>query len=149
MKLLNWVKKTKTVNEIIDINITVGPQGNFEVKYKNGDVINYSIIDLVKQLDYIENKMDEKVASNIFFWAMGVFSVTILFSANSLMSNVKDKTDALKERLEPFEIVDKDLKTVDKELEAVDKELEAVDKELAKENQLLRERIIILEQKIK
>lgn len=93
--------------------------------------------------------MDEKIASNIFFWAMGVFSVAILFSANGLFSNISYKTDMLKERLAPLENVDKELENVDKELENADKELANADKELAKENQLLRERIIILEQKIK
>lgn len=86
--------------------------------------------------------MDEKVAVNIFFGVLGVFSATVLFSGTILSSNVGVKVDLLKERFAPLE-------NVDKELEKVDKELENVDKELAKENQLLKERIIILEQKIK
>lgn len=79
--------------------------------------------------------MDEKVAANIFFGIMGAFFSLTLFSATILSSNVGVKVDLFKERFQP--------------LENVDKELENVDKELAKENQLLKERIIILEQKIK
>lgn len=135
MKIFNWARKAKTVNEIVDVNLVLGPKNSFEVKYKNGDIINYSIIDLVKQLDYIENKMEEKVAVNLFFGVLGVFSATVISSGTILSSNVGVKVDLLKERFAP--------------LENVDKELENVDKELAKENQLLKERIIILEQKIK
>ena len=149
MKIFNWIKKSKTINEIIDVNIVTGPKASFEVKYKNGDVINYSIIDLVKQLDYIENKMDEKVATNIFFGIMGAFFSLTLFSATILSSNIGVKVDLFKERFQPLENADKELENADKELENADKELEKADKELAKENQLLRERILILEQKIK
>ena len=141
MKLFNLRKKSKSVKKIINVNLLLD-KAAFEIKYEDGDIIQYSIIDLVKQLDYLDNKMDEKVAANIFFGVMGAFFSLTLFSATILSSNVGVKVDLFKERFQPLE-------NADKELENADKELESVDKELAKENQLLRERIIILEQKIK
>jgi hypothetical protein len=148
MKLFNLRKKSKSVKGIIDVSMLLD-KAAFEIKYEDGDSIQYSIIDLVKQLDYLDNKMDEKVAANIFFGIMGAFFSLTIFSATILSSNVGVKVDLFKERFQPLENADKELENVDKELENADKELENVDKELAKENQLLKERIIILEQKFK
>ena len=80
MKLFNLRKKSKSVKGIIDVNMLLD-KAAFEIKYENGDSIQYSIIDLVKQLDYLDNKMDEKVAANIFFGIMGAFFSLTLFSS--------------------------------------------------------------------